>query len=457
MNPSDFKTAANDLIDWMVNYREGLRDRPVRPDVAYGETSFALTGTEAPELPEAFADVMRDFEEKILPGITHWQHPRFFAYFPANALWPSVLAEMLMAALGVNTMLWETCPAATELEEEMMRWLAEITGLPNQPGVIQSTASEAAVVALLAGRQSVDVPLDKQRVYTSREAHSSIEKAGMITGYPADAIRLVPVKDDLSMDATALETMVEEDARAGFTPVTLIGTAGTTSTGAFDNLNRLADIAEGNGLYFHVDAAWAGSAMIAPEFRPLIAGIERADSLVYNPHKWMGIQFDCTAHYVKDKARLISTLGILPEYLKGSAGEVTDYRDWGIPLGRRARGIKVWFTLRLMGLAAIRQMIRDHVQWAAELAEDIRATDGFEIVTEPSLSLFTFRLVGSEPDDLNQRLLDTVNRDGFTYLTKTKVKGDLAIRWQIGPHSTTRDDVFASWQRVKELAEQLSP
>ena len=455
MNPKDFKTAAYQMIDWMVDYREGLRDRPVRPDVAYGDTRAALADTHAPELPDSFASVMKDFEDKILPGITHWQHPRFFAYFPANALWPSVLAEMLMATLGVNTMLWETSPAATELEEEMMRWLAEITGLPDQPGVIQSTASEAAVVALLAARQGVMAPLDKQRVYTSREAHSSIEKAGMITGYPPDAIRLVPVKDDLSMDAVALETMIEEDVRAGFTPLALVGTSGTTSTGAFDNLVRLADIAEGNGLYFHVDAAWAGSALIVEEHRALVTGIDRADSLVFNPHKWMGIQFDCTAHYVKDKARLLSALGILPEYLKGSAGEVTDYRDWGIPLGRRARGIKVWFTLRLMGISALRDMTRDHISWAGELCEDIRATEGFDIVTEPSLSLFTFRAVHADGDAFNQRLLDAVNRDGFTYLTKTRVKGQLVIRWQIGPHSTTRDDVFASWKRVKEIAARL--
>jgi aromatic-L-amino-acid decarboxylase len=471
VQPDEFRKFGHQVVDWIADYMDGVKDYPVRAQVKPGEVRARLPA-EPPLTGEPFSALMHDFQDIILPGITHWQHPRFFAYFPANVTPPSQLAEMLTNALGINGMLWETSPAATELEEQMMEWLIGMLQLPSTwSGVIQDTASSATFCAVLAARERAtgwmvnDVGLKDAPVlafYTSAEAHSSLEKAVKMAGLGKSAIRLVPTDDDHAMKPAALASMMEADRAAGIVPALVMATVGSTSVGAADPLQAIAVIARANKAYFHVDAAWAGSAMICPEYRHLLDGIEGADSFVFNPHKWMGVQFDCTVHFVRDKDTLVRTLTILPAYLETREGsEVTDYRDWGVQLGRRMRALKLWFTIRTYGVDGLQAMFRNHVTWAHDLARQIRSETDFEIVTGPNLSLLTFRykppgVSGANLGDLSDRLLQTVNDDGFTYLTRTLVDGQPVIRFQIGQVQVTRDDVMAAWDRVAEIARNLS-
>jgi len=470
VNSSEFRKYGHQVVDWIADYMGDVQEFPVRSQVKPGEIRAQLPSA-APAAGEPFEAMMHDFKNIILPGITHWQHPRFFAYFPANASPPSLLAEMLMGGLGVNAMLWETSPAATELEEQMVDWMKSMMQLPTSwSGVIQDTASSATFCAVLAAREWAtgwqvnetglrDAP--KLAFYTSSEAHSSLEKAVKMAGLGRAAVRLVPTGEDHAMRPDALAEMIAEDKANGVTPAMVMATVGSTSVGAFDPLQAVGDIARANGIYFHVDAAWAGSAMICPEFRPLMAGIEMADSFVFNPHKWMGVNFDCSLHFVREKDVLIRTLTILPAYLETREGEtVTDYRDWGIQLGRRIRALKLWFTIRSYGVSGLQNMIRQHVAWADELAETIGAEPDFEVVTKPNLSLFTFRYIpdsksSAEHDAISDQLLQAVNDDGFTYLTRTVVHGRPVIRFQVGPLNTTEDHISAAWRRVAEIARRL--
>ena len=470
MDSEDFRKHGHQVVDWIADYMDGVKKLPVRAQVKPGEICRQLPGA-APSGGEPFEAMMQDFKDIILPGITHWQHPRFFAYFPANVTPPSMLAEMLVNALGVNGMLWETSPAATELEEQMILWLKGMLRLPEDwSGVIQDTASSATFCAVLAARERAtgwkvnetglgDAP--KLAYYTSAEAHSSLEKAVKMAGLGKAAIRLVPVDADHAMQPKALADMMAADRAGGIIPAMVMATVGSTSVGAADPLQPIAGIARANNTYFHVDAAWAGSAMICPEFRHLIDGIEGADSFVFNPHKWMGVQFDCTAHFVRDKDTLVRTLTILPAYLETREGtDVTDYRDWGIQLGRRMRALKLWFVIRSYGVDGLQTMIRDHVAWANILAKSVKAEPDFELATGPNLSLFTFRFAPkgkTEPecDALTERLLQDINDDGFTYLTRTIVAGRPVIRFQIGQTHTTEADVMASWARVMKIARGL--
>lgn len=470
MQSEEFRKYGHEIVDWIADYMDGAADYPVRAQVLPGEIRAKLPEN-APDAGEPFAAMMQDFKDIILPGITHWQHPRFFAYFPANASPPSLLAEMLMGALGVNAMLWETSPAATELEEQMVDWMKNMMQLPaSWSGVIQDTASSATFCAVLAARERAtgwqvnETGLRDARqlaFYTSSEAHSSLEKAVKMAGLGRASVRLVPTGKDHAMQPEALAQMIAEDKANGIKPAMVMATVGSTSVGAFDPLQAVGDIARANDVYYHVDAAWAGSAMICPEFRPLMAGVEMADSFVFNPHKWMGVNFDCSLHFVRDKGVLIRTLTILPAYLETREGEtVTDYRDWGIQLGRRIRALKLWFTIRSYGVVGLQNMIRQHVAWAIELAETISAEPDFEIVTKPNLSLFTFRYVpdskfAHEHDVISDQLLQTVNDDGFTYLTRTVVNGRPVIRFQIGPLNTTQDHISAAWARVAKIARAL--
>lgn len=470
MKSDEFRKSAHEIVDWVADYLDTTRDYPVRAQVKPGEVFDKLPAT-PPIKAEAFGDMMQDFKDIIMPGITHWQHPRFFAYFPANVTPASMLAEMLTSALGVNAMLWETSPAATELEEQMMNWLKDMLVLPNDwAGVIQDTASSATFCAVLAAREKATgwkvnetglrdaLPL---AFYTSAEAHSSLEKAVKMAGLGKASIRLVPTGADHAMIPDALAAMVAEDKAAGIVPALVMATVGSTSVGACDPLPAIAAIANANDIYFHVDAAWAGSAMICPEYRPLLDGIEKADSFVFNPHKWMGVQFDCTAHFVKDEETLVRTLTILPAYLETREGStVKDYRDWGVQLGRRNRALKLWFVIRTYGVEGLQQMFRNHVTWAQELAEEIAQTDDFEVLTGPNLSLLTFRYIPEGYDEaelgaLSDKLLQTVNDDGFTYLTRTVLNGQPVIRFQIGQIQTTKEDVMTAWRRVAELARAL--
>lgn len=470
MNSEDFRKNAHEIVDWVADYLETVRDYPVRAQVKPGDT-FEKLPKVPPVRGEPFDGLMQDFKDIIVPGITHWQHPRFFAYFPANVTPASMLAEMLTSALGVNTMLWETSPSATELEEQMMDWLKEMLRLPKDwAGVIQDTASSATFCAVLAARERAtgwqvnETGLrDAQPLafYTSAEAHSSLEKAVKMAGLGRASIRLVPTDANHAIDPEAFAVLVAADKAAGIKPALVMATVGSTSVGACDPLPAIAKIAQDHEIYFHVDAAWAGSAMICPEYRPLLDGVEGADSFVFNPHKWMGVQFDCTAHFVKDEETLVRTLTILPAYLETREGStVKDYRDWGVQLGRRNRALKLWFVIRTYGVEGLQKMFRNHVAWAGELSELIQAADDFELVTGPNLSLLTFRYVpegvqAAVLGALSDQLLQAVNDDGFTYLTRTLVKGEPVIRFQIGQTQTTREDVVAAWCRVVEIAREL--
>lgn len=458
------------MVDWIADYIDGVKDMPVRAQVKPGEIRKQLPAA-APTEGEPFDAMMQDFKDIIMPGITHWQHPRFFAYFPANVTPPSMLAEMLVNALGVNGMLWETSPAATELEEQMIMWLKGLLKLPKAwSGVIQDTASSATFCAVLAARERAtgwkvnETGLGgapKLAYYTSSEAHSSLEKAVKMAGLGKAAIRLVPVDADHAMQPKALADMMAADRAKDIIPAMVMATVGSTSVGAADPLQPIAVIARANKAYFHVDAAWAGSAMVCPEHRYMIDGIEGADSFVFNPHKWMGVQFDCTAHFVRDKDTLVRTLTILPAYLETREGtDVTDFRDWGIQLGRRMRALKLWFTVRSYGVEGLQKMIRDHVIWAEGLAKMVKSETDFELVTGPNLSLFTFRYAPKgkakpECDALTEQLLQEINDDGFTYLTRTLVAGRPVIRFQVGQVQTTEADVMAAWARVVEIASKL--
>jgi len=470
MQSDEFRKYGHQLVDWIADYMDGVQKFPVRAQVGPGDIRAQLPSA-APQASEPFAALMQDFENIIMPGITHWQHPRFFAYFPANVTAPSMLAEMLVNALGVNGMLWETSPAATELEEQMILWLKGMLKLPKSwSGVIQDTASSATFCAVLAARERAtgwkvnetglgDAP--KLAYYTSAEAHSSLEKAVKMAGLGRSAIRLVPVDASGAMQPGRLADMMAADRANGTVPAMVMATVGSTSIGAADPLQPIALIARANKAYFHVDAAWAGSAMICPEYRHMLDGIEGADSFVFNPHKWMGVQFDCTAHFVRDRDTLVRTLTILPAYLETREGtDVTDYRDWGIQLGRRMRALKLWFVIRSYGVEGLQAMIRDHVTWAGALAKAVKGEADFELVTGPNLSLFTFRYAprgktNAECDTLTEQTLQAVNDDGFTYLTRTVLAGRPVIRFQIGQTQTTEADVMAAWARVTKIARAL--
>lgn len=450
------------IADWGAAYHRDLRNRPVRAPLAPGRLRAALPAS-PPEGPEPMTAIWADLEAHVMPGLTHWQHPRFFAYFPANAAPPSILAEFVTATLAPQCMLWQTSPAATELETHVLDWLRQALGLPAAfHGVIQDSASSATLAAVLVMReralawQGNTQGLSEQgrlRLYVSAEAHSSVERAAWIAGIGAvNLVRLPGSGPHRSIDAGDLRAAIAADRAAGHIPAGLIACIGATGTGACDELRPLLDFARAEGLYSHVDAAWAGSAMICPEFRALWDGVEGADSVVMNPHKWLGAQFDCAAHFLRDPDDLVRTLAIRPEYLKThGAGGVIDYSEWSVPLGRRFRALKVWFLLRFYGLDGLRAMIRDHVRWAKALAERLRADPRFEVVTEPVLSLFTFRLAGAD-DDAQIAYLGRINDDGRIYLTQTRVDGRLVIRFQVGAFAATETDVQLAGDVLAELS-----
>lgn len=457
MDDSEFKRHAEAAARWGVDYRAGLRHRPVRPDVAPGTIAARLPPA-PPESAEAMDAILADFERVIVPGMTHWQHPRFFAYFPANAAPASVVAEILVSSMAAQCMLWQTSPAATELEVVVVDWLRQALGLPDgMRGVLQDSASTATLAAILtmreralgfsgnrtglAGRPAV-------RIYASGEVHSSIDKAAWIAGIGQDNLVKIPARGPArAMDVAALAAAIAADRAAGHLPAGIVACVGGTSVGGCDDVADVADVAAREGLFLHVDAAWAGSAMICPEFRPLWAGVERADSVVMNPHKWLGAQFDCSAHFLKDPDSLLRTLAIRPAYLKTEGrDEIVNFSEWSVPLGRRFRALKLWFLIRAEGLEGLRAMIRNHVAWARDLRDRLAADPAWEIVTEPVLSLFSFRpreADGPVSDRAVLDFVDAVNRDGRIYLTQTTVDGRAAIRFQAGSVTTTEADVAA--------------
>lgn len=463
MDWDEFADWGQRLSDFGAGYHKGLRDRPVRAQTRPGEIRARLPDA-PPEQGSGMEAIMADFERIVMPGLTHWQHPRFFAYFPANAAPPSMLAEMLVSMLAPQCMLWQTSPAATEMETAMMSWLAQAVGLPPAfHGVIQDSASSATLAAMLVMREKVlgwkgnaEGLFDQRRVrvYCSEQVHTSVDRAAWVSGIGQDNLVRIPTVagDPLRpMDGAALKAAIRSDRQDNYLPAGIVGAVGGTSMGACDRIHELAEMAENQGLYLHVDAAWAGAAMICPQFRKYWVGVERADSVVFNPHKWLGAQFDCSAHFVRDPDALRQTLAIRPDYLHThGAQEVTDYSEWSIPLGRRFRALKLWFLLRYYGLERLRQMIRNHVTWSRALARRLESEPDFEIVTPPVLSLFTFRHRGDDAHNL--KLLEAINEDGRIYLTQTRVDGRLAIRFQAGSFNMTGEDAETAYYTITGMA-----
>lgn len=469
MRWSEFPKWGKWAADWAADYHATLRDRPVRAQTAPGAIAAQLPAS-PPDSAQPIADIVADFESIVMPGMTHWQHPRFFAYFPTNASPASVLAEYLMANMTAQCMLWQTSPAATELETRVIDWIRQGLGLPEGfHGVIQDSASSATLAAVLTMRErSLDWQGNKRglagqktlRVYASAEVHTSIDRAIWVAGIGEDNLVRIPTSGPLrAMDPRALSDAIERDLAAGHLPVGIIACTGGTGTGACDDLAAVMDVAERFNLFTHVDAAWAGNAMLCPEFRSLWAGIERADSLVFNPYKWIGGQFEGSVHLLRSPEDLTRTLAIQPEYLKthGQDGFI-NYSEWTVPLGRRFRALKLWFLIRAYGLDGLRDMIRNHVAWSQELAGKIAATPDFEIVTPPVLSLFTFRYAppgATDLDALNLALVTAINNDGRIYLTQTRTSSALVIRFQAGQFDATRDDVMMAHDVITEIAATL--
>jgi aromatic-L-amino-acid decarboxylase len=469
MTPEEFRKWGKALVDWIADYREGVERYPVLSRVAPGEVRSKLPPA-APEAPESFEAVLADLEEIVLPGITHWQSPSFFAFFPSNASYPSVLGELASAGLGVQGMLWATSPAATELETHVLDWLVPALGLPTAflssgegGGVIQDTASSAALCALVAARERAAGagPPGGLTAYASTQAHSSIEKAVRIAGLGAGRLRLVEVDEAFRMRPEALAAAIDADRRSGLTPAFVCATVGTTSSLAVDPVAAIGPICRQAGgrspIWLHVDAAMAGTAALCPEHRWLHDGLEHADSYCFNPHKWMATAFDCDCFWVRDRAALVRSLSVLPEYLRNVAtesGQVIDYRDWQVPLGRRFRALKLWFVLRCYGLEGLRRQVRRHVELAAAFASWVAADERFELVTPRVLNLVCFRLKGS--DETNQALLERLNASGELFLTHTRLGERYALRMSIGQTRTEERHVRAAWERIQAEAEGLA-
>ncbi len=464
----DFRKWAVKAAEWGVDYRARLRELPVRPPIEPGEIAARIAAS-PPETPEPFETIFSDFERDIVPGMTHWQHPRFFAYFPSNSAPASLIAEHLVNAIGAVCMLWQTSPAATELETRAVDWLRQAFGLPDVfQGCIQDTASTATLAAVLVMRERAlnfegntkglsGAP--RLRIYCSAEAHSSIDRAIWFSGIGQDNLVRIPIKNDplRGADPEALDALIQVDIEAGCVPAGIVANVGATGVGATDPVAEIAAVAKAHGLYLHVDAAWAGSAMICPELRHLWAGAELADSIVVNAHKWLGAQTHCSVHFVRDPASLTRTLAAKPDYLHTlGLSEVVNYSEWGVPLGRQFRALKLWFVLRAYGLEGLRTMIRNHIAWSRKLCEQLRGAPGFEIVTEPAYSLFSFRYTrGADLDQLNLKLVEAINADGRIYLTQTRVDGAVAIRFQVGQFECTESDVMSAYDVITEIAAPL--
>jgi len=468
---SEFRKQAHELVDWIADYYDRIRDYPVKSQAAPGDIIKQLPAG-PPEDGEPFDCIFEDFQSIIMPGVTHWQHPKFMAYFPANVSGPSVLGEMLTAALWSQCMLWQTSPAAAELEERMMAWLGGMIGLPpGFEGVIQDTASTATLCSIVTARekhsdyQTNELGLAQGRtyaVYCSTETHSSIEKDVKIAGLGRANLRQVAVDDTFAMQPAALEAAIRQDLTDGVVPLCAIATIGTTGSTAIDPVRAIGEICRKYHVWFHVDAAFAGTAMLLPEFRHIGDGLEYADTFVFNPHKWMFTNFDCSAYFVRDREALVRTFEILPEYLKTSDGErVKNYRDWGIPLGRRFRALKLWFVIRSFGVNGLQEKVRRHIALAQETAEKIQATPDFELLAPVPLNVICFRYRpqtqngADELNRLNARLLADINQTGKLYLTHTKLHGTFTLRLVIAQTNVTAEDVAEAWELIRASAARL--
>ena len=470
MTPDEFRRHGHAVIDWIADYHSRIESFPVLSQVKPGEIRAALP-VNPPAQGEPFDALLKDVERLILPGVTHWQSPNFFAYFPCNASGPGILGDLLSSGLGVQGMLWSTSPACTELETHVMDWLVDMLGLPKKfmsssagGGVIQDTASSAALCALLAGRERATNYVSNKKgcdgrlvAYASTQTHSSLQKAAMISGIGADNLRLIEVDQNLATRPDVLAKQIDADRRAGLTPFFVCATIGTTSSNAMDPIAAIAEVCHQHKLWLHVDAAMSGTAMLCPEFRHLQNGIELADSYNFNPHKWMFTNFDCNCFWVADRKALIQTLSILPEYLRNQAtesGAVIDYRDWHIQLGRRFRSLKLWFVIRHYGIEGLQHHIRQHVQLAQQFAEWVRNDARFELAAPAPLNLVCFRHKAG--DAANQTIMDRLNRGGDLFLTHTKLNGKLTLRLSVGQTHTQARHVENAWKRIREEAREFA-
>ncbi|MEJ2369062.1 MAG: pyridoxal-dependent decarboxylase [Acidobacteriota bacterium] len=469
MTPEEFRRLGRDVVDWIADYWERVESLPVLSRIEPGSIRASLP-PDPPETGEPFDAVLADLDSKILPGVTHWQSPNFFAFFPANVSGPAVLGELVSAGLGVQGMLWATSPACTELETHVLDWVADMLALPRAfkssgpgGGVIEDSASSAALCAMIAARERAS-NLATNRLgcdghltaYVSNQAHSSLEKAARIAGIGSDNLRKVEVDGSYAMRPGDLEKKILGDLDIGLIPFFVGATVGTTSSNGMDPLPEIGPICQEHHLWLHVDGAMSGTAAVCPEFRFIHEGLEAADSYCFNPHKWMFTNFDCDCFYVADRTALIHALSILPEYLRNKAtesGAVIDYRDWQIPLGRRFRALKLWFVIRHYGVEGIRRHVREHVRLAQEFAGWIRESPDFELAVDPPLNLVCFRHLSG--DEFNQRLMDELNASGALYLTHTRLDEKVALRMSIGQTFTEHRHVKKAWEAIRETARRL--
>ena len=470
-NKEEFKENAQYIIDWITDYFSNVENFPVRSQLSYGEVKKSIS-SEAPLVAEAFDVILNDFQTKIFPGITHWQSPKYFAYFPANNSIPSVFAEFLTAALGIQGMKWITSPAATELEEVVTDWLRTMIGLSDQfKGVIQDTASVASLCAILAARERITdfqsnskgISGEKIRVYCSDEAHSSVEKAVRIAGIGSDNLVKIKVDTGCRMLSSDLEKAIEEDLSKGYKPACIVGALGTTGTCAIDPIAEIARIAEKFNIWFHIDAAFAGTALILPEFRNSIDGYARADSFVLNPHKWMFTNFDCSVLYVKDEKQFQQTFRLVPHYLQTNIdNEVNDYSNWGIQLGRRFRSLKLWFVVRSFGVKGLQDKIRDHILLAEYFENEIKKSKWFELTVPRNLAVVCFRFKpefqsGSENlDQMNAILLERINKSGEAYMSHSIVNGKFTLRFVCAQTNTEKKHVDEALKLIFSLADEMT-
>ncbi|HIC85038.1 MAG TPA: aspartate aminotransferase family protein [Desulfobacterales bacterium] len=468
MDKDKFREFGYKFVDWVVDYLASVEKLPVVPRVIPGHIKSQIPET-PPEQGEPMDKLFEDFKEIIVPGMTHWQHPCWFAYFPANNSPPSVLAELLTAGLGAQCMIWQTSPAAAELEEVVMGWLRKMLGLPEgMEGCIHDTASTATLCALLCAREKatgfecnekgLKAPL--LRVYASEEAHSSIEKDVKIAGFGRQNLRYIPTDQEFSMIPIELEKAIKSDMDAGFKPACVVATIGTTSSTAIDPIKEIGEICSQYNVWFHVDAAFAGTAAILPEKRYILEGAEYMDSFVFNPHKWMLTNFDCSAYFVKDPGTLIQTFEIHPEYLKtGVDRRVKNFRDWGIQLGRRFRALKLWFVIRSYGVEGIRAFLREQIRLADMFSRWVEDHDRFELLAPVPFSLVCFRYNDGRSEDelnrVNERLLNEINETGEVFLTHTTLKGKYTLRMAIGQRCTKERHVRKAWDIILDKAQKV--
>ncbi len=466
MSAEEFRRHGKEMVDWIADYYEKIESFPVMSRVKPGEIRASLP-QHAPQHGENFEVMLRDVEELILPGITHWQSPNFFAFFPSNSSFPSILGDMLSSGFGVQGMLWATSPACTELETLVLDWLVEMLDLPEKflststgGGVIQDTASNSTLCALLAARERATEYASNEHgcdgklvAYTSAQAHSSIEKAVGIAGIGRKNLRLIEVNEEFAMKPEALAAAIQRDRPAGRIPFFVCATAGTTSSNGMDPVRAVGKICAENKIWLHVDAAMCGTAALCPEFRWIHDGMEFADSYCFNPHKWMFTNFDCGCLFVADRNQLIRTMSVLPEYLRNAAtesGAVIDYRDWQIQLGRRFRSLKLWFVIRHYGIEGLQHHIRRHVELAQKFASWVRADQNFELAALAPLNLVCFRHCGG--DAKNQKIMERLNQSGDLYLTHTKLNDKFTLRMSIGQTNTELRHVERAWECIQKVA-----